>query len=130
MIRKYFHCTKYSIQCYLRHSSVRMSFVNVLTVFAFLLSLSKVIGTTPVVLWHGVGDDHLETIKKAIRENVDGEVYIKSIQLGMTAIEDFGSGIFVHPNVQIAEVCDEIMADEKLTNGFNAIGFSQGAQFL
>lgn len=99
----------------------------------FLLAIfcvHEVLTATPVVLWHGVGSDHLDSLKQIIRENVNEDVYIKSIQLGMNAIEDTENGILIHPNDQISEVCNEILGDENLKDGFHAIGFSQGAQFL
>lgn len=37
---------------------------------------------------------------------------------------------FMHPDYQIVTACQIINDDPKLANGFNAIGFSQGAQFL
>lgn len=37
---------------------------------------------------------------------------------------------FLHPDEQIKQACEMIQKDANLTNGFNAIGFSQGAQFL
>ena len=37
---------------------------------------------------------------------------------------------FKNVNKQITEVCQMIGEDKNLTNGFNAIGFSQGGQFL
>lgn len=33
-------------------------------------------------------------------------------------------------NLQVKDVCKQINADPKLAGGYNAIGFSQGAQFL
>lgn len=81
-------------------------------------------------MWHGIGAVRLESIKQIIRDNIDDSVYVKSIQLGETEIADIESGIFVHPNDQIEQVCLQIKEDENLTNGFHAIGFSQGAQFL
>jgi palmitoyl-protein thioesterase len=99
----------------------------------FLLTLfcvHEVLTTTPIVMWHGVGSDHLDSLKQIIRENVNEDVYIKSIQLGANAIEETENGIFIHPNDQILRVCDEIMQDDNLKDGFHAIGFSQGGQFL
>lgn len=106
----------------------KMFFANSFLVVLFCVH--EAITTTPVVLWHGLGSDHLDSIKQIIKENVDEDVYIKSIQLGMNAIEDTKDSIFIHPNDQISEVCLEIMRDENLKGGFNAIGFSQGSQFL
>lgn len=37
---------------------------------------------------------------------------------------------FKNSNKQITEVCQMIGEDDKLSGGFNAIGFSQGGQFL
>ena len=37
---------------------------------------------------------------------------------------------FKNSNKQITEVCQMIAEDDKLANGFNSIGFSQGGQFL
>jgi len=33
-------------------------------------------------------------------------------------------------NLQVKDACKQISTDQKLTSGYNAIGFSQGAQFL
>lgn len=33
-------------------------------------------------------------------------------------------------NLQVEDACKQIAADPKLASGYNAIGFSQGAQFL
>lgn len=98
--------------------------------FLTLFCVHEVLTISPIVLWHGFGSDHLDGIKQIIRENVNEDVYIKSIQLGTNAIEDTENGILIHPNDQIAEVCYQIMGDENLKDGFHAIGFSQGAQFL
>lgn len=106
-----------------------MSLVNILS-FIVIYNLCWCLCSIPVVLWHGLGDDHLESIKQIIRENVGDKVYIKSIQMGVDSIQDTESGIFVHPNDQIQAVCLEVTADDNLSNGFHAIGFSQGAQFL
>lgn len=96
----------------------------------FVVASLKVFDATPVVLWHGFGDDHLSSIKELIWTNINASVYIKSIQLGSNPIVDFERGIFEHPNDQIADVCKQIADDEQLKSGFHAVGFSQGAQFL
>jgi len=33
-------------------------------------------------------------------------------------------------NDQVAEACETLAADPQLADGFNAVGFSQGGQFL
>uniref|UniRef100_A0A182ML56 Palmitoyl-protein thioesterase 1 n=1 Tax=Anopheles culicifacies TaxID=139723 RepID=A0A182ML56_9DIPT len=87
----------------------------------------------PIVLWHGMGDTccfpfSLGGVKKFLESEIG--VYVKSIEIGSSIAEDFKSGYLVHPNQQIEIVCAELTKDVKLNNGFNAIGFSQGGQFL
>jgi len=36
----------------------------------------------------------------------------------------------MNANLQVKDACEQIAADPILANGYNAIGFSQGAQFL
>ncbi|XP_001603353.1 palmitoyl-protein thioesterase 1 [Nasonia vitripennis] len=88
----------------------------------------------PVVLWHGMGDSccfsySLGQIKTILEDNIPG-VYVKSIRIGNNVIEDVENSYFKNVNEQVQQVCDELAQDEKLTGGFNAIGFSQGGQFL
>lgn len=88
----------------------------------------------PVVLWHGMGDTcclpfslgHIETV---IKENT-ADTYVHSLKIGGNFIDDYKSGFLTHPNKQLDYVCDAIKNDKKLVNGYNAIGFSQGGQFL
>lgn len=57
-------------------------------------------------------------------------VYVLSLRIGNSTIEDYENGYFMNPNKQVEFVCDKLSKDPKLQNGFNAIGFSQGSQFL
>ena len=45
-------------------------------------------------------------------------------------LQDTYKGFFANMNNVISDVCRQLSADQKLTNGYNAIGFSQGGQFL
>ncbi|XP_049874313.1 palmitoyl-protein thioesterase 1 [Pectinophora gossypiella] len=89
---------------------------------------------TPVVLWHGMGDTccfsfSLGSFKEWLEEQIPG-IYILSIRIGNNAVEDFENGYFMNPNKQIDMACEMLKNDTKLQNGFNAIGFSQGCQFI
>ena len=44
--------------------------------------------------------------------------------------QDTENGFLMNVNDQVTQVCDKIAGDEKLKNGYNAMGFSQGGQFL
>lgn len=72
----------------------------------------------------------LGSFRDLLRDLIGPDTYIKSIRIGNNVIEDFESGYFVHPNKQVESACREIANDPELQNGYNAIGFSQGSQFL
>ncbi|CAG2212260.1 palmitoyl-protein thioesterase 1-like [Mytilus galloprovincialis] len=98
------------------------------------LTLSSALGQTPVVLWHGMGDSccnplSMGSIKGLIEKQVS-KVYVKSLEIGDNIEEDTVNGFFLNCNTQISMVCEMLAKDPKLQNGYNAIGFSQGGQFL
>ena len=85
----------------------------------------------PIVFWHGMGDTGFnEHIEQWLSEQVYPGTYVKSIKTGATADEDRKSSFFANMNEQVEQVCRELKADQRLLGGFNAIGFSQGGQFL
>ncbi|KAF2899015.1 hypothetical protein ILUMI_07162 [Ignelater luminosus] len=57
-------------------------------------------------------------------------VHVHSLQIGNNIIEDTLNGFLMHPDKQIEIACNAIKSDPLLANGYNAIGYSQGAQFL
>ncbi|XP_018357055.1 PREDICTED: palmitoyl-protein thioesterase 1 isoform X2 [Trachymyrmex septentrionalis] len=88
----------------------------------------------PVVLWHGMGDSccfsfSLGKIQQILQDEIPG-IYVHSIRIGNNEIEDVENGYFGNINEQIKHVCEQMSQNTKLQNGYNAIGFSQGAQFL
>jgi len=112
------------------------SFVVVVVVVGLmgLMGLAKGDSPRPVVLWHGMGDtccDPLSMgyIKRIIEEQIPG-IYVKSLMIGNNIIEDELNGFFMNVNHQIPFAQNEILNDTELLYGFNAIGFSQGGQFL
>ena len=44
--------------------------------------------------------------------------------------QDVENSFFKNANDQVKEACEILSGDESLKNGYNAIGFSQGSQFL
>jgi len=64
-----------------------------------------------------------------VEKEVPG-IYVHSIQIGDDFIEDTLNGFFMNVNDQITEVCANLSVNTNLQNGFNAMGFSQGGQFL
>lgn len=87
----------------------------------------------PVVLWHGMGDTccnrgSLGAIVDLIEQQVPS-IYVRSLRIGDNEEKDFSNGYFMNVNDQISFACQLIRSDDKLKNGFNLIGFSQGGQF-
>ncbi|CAL7933016.1 unnamed protein product [Xylocopa violacea] len=105
-----------------------------LLLFVCIYKFNGIESATPVVMWHGMGDSccfsfSLGRVKKLI-ESVVPNVYVYSIRLGDNEIVDVEHSYFGNINKQIQEVCQLLSNDEKLKDGYNAIGFSQGGQFL
>ncbi|XP_072227319.1 palmitoyl-protein thioesterase 1 [Leuresthes tenuis] len=91
-------------------------------------------GTVPLVLWHGMGDNccnplSMGAIKKMIEEEISG-IYVLSLMIGKNVMQDTENGFFLDVNQQVSLVCGQLAQDPKLQGGYNAMGFSQGAQFL
>ncbi|KAM8884789.1 palmitoyl-protein thioesterase 1 [Synchiropus picturatus] len=91
-------------------------------------------GTVPLVMWHGMGDSccnplSMGAIKKMIEEDIPG-IYVRSLMIGKNFVEDTENGFFMDVNEQVASVCKQLAQDPELKGGYNAMGFSQGGQFL
>ncbi|XP_059412248.1 palmitoyl-protein thioesterase 1-like [Carassius carassius] len=90
--------------------------------------------TVPLVIWHGMGDSccnplSMGAIKKMMEAEVPG-IYVLSLMIGKTVVQDTENGFFMDVNEQVSFVCDQLSQDPKLKGGYNAMGFSQGSQFL
>jgi len=92
-------------------------------------------GSLPVVMWHGMGDTgypggSMDVIAGWLMEA--GVPYVKLVALGGSATGDVYAGFYGSVNGQVDEVCAALRDDAKLAAAgeINAIGFSQGAQFM
>ncbi|XP_036035916.1 palmitoyl-protein thioesterase 1 [Onychomys torridus] len=88
----------------------------------------------PLVIWHGMGDSccnpiSMGAIKKMVEKEIPG-IYILSLEIGKNMMEDVKNSFFMNVNSQVTTVCQILEKDPKLQQGYNAIGFSQGGQFL
>jgi len=88
----------------------------------------------PIVIWHGMGDTccysfSMGMIKQELQRLLPG-VYVYSIMIGSNMVEDELEGFISNANDQVDFVCKQVKSDPNLKNGFNALGFSQGSQFL
>jgi len=77
----------------------------------------------PVVLMHGIaaGAGTMDLVATWIQDALPG-IYVKNVEIG----DGYWSSFFTTMNDQVSDFCGQIAADEKLQNGFNLIGYSQG----
>jgi len=97
-------------------------------------SLPEENGTTPIVLWHGMGDSccnpfSMGSITKYFEKQIPG-VYVHSLMIGDNVVQDTENGFFMNINSQIELACQRIQEDPKLKDGYHAVGFSQGGLFF
>ncbi|RMZ80493.1 hypothetical protein DV736_g6665, partial [Chaetothyriales sp. CBS 134916] len=90
----------------------------------------------PVVIWHGLGDSAdaagLKDVAELINEVHEG-TYVHIISLGASeGAPDRQQSFFGNLSLQIDQVCDRLAQDPilKTAPAIDAIGFSQGGQFL
>ncbi|KAE8150238.1 palmitoyl-protein thioesterase precursor [Aspergillus avenaceus] len=89
----------------------------------------------PLVIWHGLGDDFqrdgLKTVA-ALAEKTNPGTYVHLIHLADSGAGDRQATFLGNVSEQVAEVCDQLSSDRILSTApaINALGFSQGGQFL
>lgn len=90
--------------------------------FPSLPSRGKLPASTPIVLWHGMGDNcchefSMGAIKKLLEDHLSG-VHVHSLMIGNSANEDTLNGFFMSVNHQLEIACDRIKNDPLLANGY------------
>ncbi|KAI8973197.1 palmitoyl protein thioesterase [Mycotypha africana] len=90
---------------------------------------------SPVVLWHGMGDDccnpeSMGRITELLKEHISNDVFVHSVKVGNTINDDHKAGFFGKIAEQVDKACEQLSNIPELSGGFNAIGFSQGGLFL
>ncbi|KAJ5063051.1 Alpha/Beta hydrolase protein [Bipolaris maydis] len=112
--------------------------ISTLLLVARALALSSVNSESkplPLLIWHGLGDnyaaDGLQSVGELANETVPG-TYVYYIRLDEDPGSDRTATFLGNVTEQIAQVCDDILEHEVLSQapGLNAMGFSQGGQFL
>jgi len=87
----------------------------------------------PLVLWHGLGDSHSSPGMLEFANLVKGVhpgIFVHSIYIEENLDSDQRAGFFGNVNDQLEGVAEQLAGIDELGNGFDAIGFSQGGQFL
>lgn len=89
----------------------------------------------PLVIWHGLGDnyaaDGLADVADLAQE-VNPDTYVYIIRLDEDASSDRTATFFGNVTTQLQSVCDDLASHPILSTApaINALGFSQGGQFL
>lgn len=89
----------------------------------------------PLLIWHGLGDnyaaDGLHTVGDLANETNPG-TFVYYIRLDEDAGSDRTATFLGNVTEQVAQVCEDIATHKVLSKapGLNALGFSQGGQFL
>ncbi|KZV69353.1 alpha/beta-hydrolase [Peniophora sp. CONT] len=87
----------------------------------------------PLVIWHGMGDSYsapgMVEFMDEIRKIHPG-IFIHSVFLDEDNSKDRQAGLYGNVNEQVAFVAEQLANVTELAGGFDAIGFSQGGQFL
>uniref|UniRef100_A0A0K0EZ11 Palmitoyl-protein thioesterase 1 n=1 Tax=Strongyloides venezuelensis TaxID=75913 RepID=A0A0K0EZ11_STRVS len=90
--------------------------------------------STPVVIWHGMGDSCCNPISMGrviniIKKQLPG-VYVHSLRFGSNIFSDTEQGFLANMNDLVEEACKMIKDDPYLRRGYNGLGFSQGGLFM
>ena len=109
--------------------------------FAFILILYHAVALDqqtwphPLLIWHGLGDsydaDGLQSVGDLAKE-VNRGTYVYNIRLSNSSSEDRRATFFGNLTEQLQTVCNDIARHPVLSKAkeVNALGFSQGGQFL
>lgn len=89
----------------------------------------------PLVIWHGLGDDFTGDGMKQLAQladEVNPGTYVYLIHIGDTPVADRQASFMGNVTTQIESVCEQLASDPILNTApaINALGFSQGGQFL
>ncbi|KNC83470.1 palmitoyl-protein thioesterase 1 [Sphaeroforma arctica JP610] len=69
-------------------------------------------------------------ISRMIKAELGEDTYVLPLMVGSNIADDMKNGFFMPVNDQVDLVCDMVKKDPRLQDGFNAMGFSQGGQFM
>ncbi|KAJ5965766.1 hypothetical protein N7481_012480 [Penicillium waksmanii] len=89
----------------------------------------------PLVIWHGLGDDFEREGLQSVADlaaTTNPDTYVHIIRLSDTGSGDRQATFFGNVTEQLSTVCAQLASDPILKSApaINAIGFSQGGQFL
>lgn len=111
-----------------------MNLIRVLVCSSLALAAHASISSPrPLVLWHGLGDSYsspgIREFASLIKDIHPG-IFVHSVYIDQDQDKDTRAGFYGNVNDHIQFVAEQLAAIPELKYGFDAIGFSQGGQFL
>ncbi|TGZ75122.1 hypothetical protein CRM22_000559 [Opisthorchis felineus] len=89
--------------------------------------------TLPVIIWHGMGDHAkgggIRQLGEVVQQMIPG-TKVKCIATSQSDAEDIEDSYFKPIDVQITQVCNELLSDPVFRDGVHMIGLSQGGLFV
>ncbi|KAF8269278.1 alpha/beta-hydrolase [Lactarius quietus] len=95
-----------------------------------VLSFSK---PRPLVIWHGLGDSYSSSGMvqvQALIAKIHPGIFIHAVYIDPEAKEDQRATFYGNVDDQVEQVAEQLKDIPELSGGFDAMGFSQGGQFL
>ncbi|KAI0301042.1 palmitoyl-protein thioesterase [Multifurca ochricompacta] len=95
-----------------------------------VIELSK---PRPLVIWHGLGDSYASSgilQFQSLIDKIHPGIFIHSVFIDPDQKEDQRAGFYGNVDDQVELVAQQLKDVRELSRGFDAIGFSQGGQFL
>ncbi|KAG8213988.1 Alpha/Beta hydrolase protein [Butyriboletus roseoflavus] len=87
----------------------------------------------PLVVWHGLGDTYaspgMVQFESEVKKMHPG-IFVHSVYIDQDTKADQRAGFYGNVDQQLAVVAEQLTSMPELSRGFDAIGFSQGGQFL
>ncbi|KIK98645.1 hypothetical protein PAXRUDRAFT_823618 [Paxillus rubicundulus Ve08.2h10] len=87
----------------------------------------------PLVIWHGLGDTYaspgIVQFESEVKKMHPG-IFVHSVFIDQDAQADQRAGFYGNVDQQLVLVTEQLSSIPELSRGFDAIGFSQGGQFL
>jgi len=87
----------------------------------------------PLVIWHGLGDTYdsagMTRVQEEVKKMHPG-IFVHLIRMNEDSKEDQRAGFYGNVNEQVAFAASQLANISELSQGFDAVGFSQGGQFL
>ena len=115
-----------------------MLFIPSALLLTFALLFSKALcapAPLPLIIWHGLGDNYASAGMSSIADLANQThpgTYVYNIRLADSSSVDQRASFYGNVSAQVAQVCDALAAHPVLSRApaVNALGFSQGGQFL